>query len=644
MNAISMGLASAVPLMQSIQTSVVLNSLADGISQPGETLGVSLSNGIVIDTYAWGSTPGGAEYGSGATLLVPASADGTTLYVTLTAEGQEFAVTVEISSDLTGSATEPAITGVPTVTGLPETGQTLVATAAPSGGTAPIVTDWQWLRDSLAIAGATGPTYGLTGVDEGTSISVRQTDSNAQGSDSATSVPLTIAPATGGSAAVITGLLVTDQNSTGEVELAYSIDSDSGVSGVMTGSATPPFATQILAGQDHSGALAASSFSDIWTVAGSDTLPDITSGLSPDVYYLHVLPAGGGDADVASSNGFHLETTAPQVITVQTSGSGLEIEVLFSEALAGSTDVSDWTVTVDGVAQTLSSASFAGPLATLVLPALVTAGQSLSLSYTGSTLTDIVANPVESFAPRPVTNSVSGNFVENTVTVPLGSYLTAADPLPSDARSILFFASLAQDAGLDSRTALATWRGTAGGIHADYTTGNAACGLRVRLQDGTANIVETTEPIALGSRYHLLVSGWLDTTDTMNIRAWIRDSTGGSWTETVNATDASSAGATLELTRNPLRLFTRSDSISHSFAGTVHRVALWTGTASAPFADITDPALRDLFADAGGLADPALSRVTLGQPLVDFSGDATEYNAGVHSGSLGPFIASGTFA
>lgn len=642
MNAISMGLASAVPLMLSIQTSVVLNSLANGIARPGETLGVGLSNGIAIDAYAWGSTPGGAEYGSGATLLVPVEADGTTLYVTLTAEGQEFEITVEVSSDLTGSATVPEITGVPTITGLAETGQTLIATAAPSSGTAPITTGWQWLRDGAMIPDATEPTQTLTATDAGTAISVQQIDSNAQGNDTATSAALTIAPVTG-SVALITGLLVTDQNTSGDVDLAYSIDNDSDVTGVVTGSATPPFAAQVLAGQDHTGAVAASSFTDTWTVSGSDTLPDITSGLGPDVYYLHVLPSGGGDAAVASSNGFQMETSAPLVTTAQTSSSGLEIEVTFSENLAGVTNIADWTVTVDGVVQTLSDASFVGPQITLVLPALVGSGQILLLSYSGTTLSDTVANPVASFAAWPVTNAVTGTFVENSVTVPQGSYLTAADPMPSNSRAILFFASLTQEAGLNSRVALASWRGTLGGIYADYTTGNGACGLRLRLQDGTASIIENVEPVSLGSRYHLLVSGWIDAANTMNVRAWILDTTSGSWTEVINTTDISAPGATLELGPNLLRLFTRSDSTNHNFGGVVHRIALWSGAASAPIADITDPAQRDLFADAAGITDPALSRVTLGQPLVDFSGSAADYNAGTHSGSLGPFIPSGTF-
>ena len=53
------------------------------------------------------------------------------------------------------AATAPVITGLPTLIGLAEFGQTFVATAAPSTGTAPITTNWQWLRDGTDIPGAT---------------------------------------------------------------------------------------------------------------------------------------------------------------------------------------------------------------------------------------------------------------------------------------------------------------------------------------------------------------------------------------------------------------------------------------------------------------------------------------------------------
>lgn len=536
----------------------------------------------------------------------------------------------------------PVIAGVPVLSGLAQVGQTLMATASSSTGTAPITTSWQWLRDGVEISGAITDMLALSTADENAAISVRQTDSNAEGSDSATSAAQVVTSASG-NAAVITGLLASEQSSVGTVELAYSIDQDSNVSGVLTRSATSPTASQILAGQDHLGAPVASSFVDLWTTSGSDTLPNITLGLESDIYYLHVLPVGGSDANVASSNGFPLETVAPQVSVAQTSSSGFEIELEFSEAIIGSTAVADWTLTADGTVLAVSTTSFTGTQMTLALTSPATTGQVLLLSYTGTGLTDAVSNPVTPFTALSVANAISGNFVENSVTVPSGSYLTAADPLPSTSRSLLFFSSLTQDAQLDARTALATWDGTGGGFHSDYTAGNGFNGVRLRLEGGTAGITQNVETVSLGTRYHLLISSWIDTADIMNVRGWVLDTTTGNWVEIINASDTAASGAILQLGPDPLRLFTRSDKTNQAFAGTVNRVALWSGSGSTPIADIADSAIRDLFASAAGMADPAFSRSALGQPLVDFDGDAAAYNAGSHDGSLGAFTPSGTF-
>ncbi|WP_300064227.1 SwmB domain-containing protein [uncultured Roseobacter sp.] len=542
----------------------------------------------------------------------------------------------------TASAAPPLISGLPLLNGLPEIGQTLVATPAPSAGTAPISTNWQWLRNGAEIPGATTATFALGADEEGNAISVRQIDSNIAGSDSVTAAAITVV-STSGAAAVISSLLVTDQTATGEVELAYSIDSDSTVSGVVTRSASPPSATQILAGLDDTGTIAASAFFDVWTTAGNDTLPDIASGLTADTYYLHVVPAGSGDGGVVSSNGFRLETEAPQIVAAQTSTSGLEIEVAFSETLAGDTSADDWTLRVDGAALNITAVSFSATSVRLSLAAQVASGQILTLSYSGNTLTDTVGNSVDLVADLDVNNRVSGTFIENSVTVTPGDYLTAADPLPTDARALLFFASLTQDSGTGGRLALATWDGTSGGFHSDYNSTNGTGGVRLRMQGGTASISENTEPVALGTRYHLLISGWINASDVMNVRAWIFDTSIGNWAEAVNVTDPLASPAAFRLNANPLRLFTRSDGTGHPFTGTINRLALWAAPQNTPIADISNIDAQALFAEADGMKDPALSRLSLGQPLVDFDGDAAAYNAGIHSGTLGTFLRSGNF-
>ena len=79
------------------------------------------------------------------------------------------------------------------------------------------------------------------------------------------------------------------------------------------------------------------------------------------------------------------------------------------------------------------------------------------------------------------------------------------------------------------------------------------------------------------------------------------------------------------------------------FAGTINRLAFWADPGSTPIANIADTATQALFADSTAIKSPALSRGSLGQPLVDFAGNAAAYNSGTHTGSLGAFIPTGSF-
>lgn len=92
----------------------------------------------------------------------------------------------------------PSISGVPTIGGGAVENQTLTATAAPISGIPVPVRTWQWQRNGVDISGATSSTYTLVTADVGTTIRVRQTETNSQGSASATSASTaTIAPSAG---------------------------------------------------------------------------------------------------------------------------------------------------------------------------------------------------------------------------------------------------------------------------------------------------------------------------------------------------------------------------------------------------------------------------------------------------------------
>lgn len=81
----------------------------------------------------------------------------------------------------------PVISGLPAISGVEEQGATLTVTPAVVTGTPAPVRDLQWFRDGSVISGAIGLSYVLQAADVGSGISVRQTETNSEGSDTATS-------------------------------------------------------------------------------------------------------------------------------------------------------------------------------------------------------------------------------------------------------------------------------------------------------------------------------------------------------------------------------------------------------------------------------------------------------------------------
>lgn len=122
---------------------------------------------------------------AGKAYLMGTAIDGSSIGLQITQDGTTTPLVTIPVYETDGTA--PTISGQPAITGTTEVGETLTAVAAPSSGTAPVATAWQWLRNGTPIAGATAGTYVLVTADDATSISVRQTESNAYGSDTATS-------------------------------------------------------------------------------------------------------------------------------------------------------------------------------------------------------------------------------------------------------------------------------------------------------------------------------------------------------------------------------------------------------------------------------------------------------------------------
>jgi len=127
--------------------------------------------------------------------------------------------------------TSPTITGVPTISGVAQVGQTLTASAAPVTGDPTPATTWQWERAGTPISGATSASYEVVDADETNTLTVVQTETNSVGNDTAESAATatvaaastetidvgaaTYSPGGGGSGPSLSISLVTLVNTTG---------------------------------------------------------------------------------------------------------------------------------------------------------------------------------------------------------------------------------------------------------------------------------------------------------------------------------------------------------------------------------------------------------------------------------------------
>jgi Carboxypeptidase regulatory-like domain len=99
----------------------------------------------------------------------------------------ESGATKTVTGTVVAATTPPANIGAPEVTGTPVVGETLSCSTGSWGGTPVPTLSYKWLRDGVAIAGATISTYKLQAADEGHNVSCEVTAKNTAGEKSTTS-------------------------------------------------------------------------------------------------------------------------------------------------------------------------------------------------------------------------------------------------------------------------------------------------------------------------------------------------------------------------------------------------------------------------------------------------------------------------
>ncbi|MGL5816743.1 MAG: hypothetical protein ACRCYR_04210 [Phycicoccus sp.] len=169
-----------------------------GSAVAGETLGLAL-DGWAPDTtftYEWFADGVIVPGATASTLQLPDTAIGRSVTARVTGQHATYAAASAVSAAVTVVARTP-ITSRPVVSGDAAVGATL--TAVPGAWTTETTFSYQWLVDSIAVAGATRPTFALDAAHVGRSVAVTVTGSRSgysSASETSEPTPLVVAPGT----------------------------------------------------------------------------------------------------------------------------------------------------------------------------------------------------------------------------------------------------------------------------------------------------------------------------------------------------------------------------------------------------------------------------------------------------------------
>ena len=295
-------------------------------------------------SYQWQRNNVDISGETGTTYTIAQADDAAAIRCVVTASNSGGDVSANSNAVTVDDFAVPSITGVPTIGGTAEVGQTLTATAASVTGNPTPSRTWQWERSGAPISGATSSTYTLVAADDGDTITVVQAETNAIGSDNAESAATAIvtytAPTSGGGLAdqsftEDTGAqtYATAGDFTGD-NLTYSlttsvsgvtINSGTGVVSFNTDTMAVQSGTSIVVQATNSGGSVTSGFSLAITAASSAVNPSVSS----DSY---TAPASGNAANFDVTGSYSGADTLDLYAVVGTS----PITVSEAQLIAGS--------------------------------------------------------------------------------------------------------------------------------------------------------------------------------------------------------------------------------------------------------------------------------------------------------------------
>ena len=349
------------------------------------------------------------------------------------------------------AASNAAPTGLPEISGTPEVGGQLTASAdavEDEDGTDNATFAWQWLADDAAIEGATATTYEPGPGDVGKTLRVRVTFTD----DTGTQQSLTSAP-TGAVAAVAPsaplGLEVgTEEGREGELSVSWSAPQSDG------GSEVTGYRVQWKSGTEaYDGSETSTRQAVLGDTATSHTIAGLANGTAYTVRVLAVNAAGNGAAAEATATA--KDRVAPVLEGAAVDGAVLTLT--YGETLGGTSAAGAFTVTVAGAARGVDAVALSESAVELTLASAVTAEETVTVGYAvpsdagAARIEDVAGNDAASF-----TGEAAANGTEASNAAPTG--LPAISGTPEVGGELTASANaIADDDGLDKATFAWQW-------------------------------------------------------------------------------------------------------------------------------------------------------------------------------------------